>query len=63
MSQKPAKFGPHRHCGSGDTMLLVCHMMLKDHVIKISCELNSWMAAPHGKSPHYQAIGIAVVEI
>ena len=29
-----AKFGDHRHCGSEDIMILVCHMILQDHVIK-----------------------------
>ena len=24
----------HRYCGSGDIMVLVCHMILQDHVIK-----------------------------
>ena len=29
----PSRFGGHRHCGSGD-MILVCHVILQDHVIK-----------------------------
>ena len=27
----PAKFVDHRHCGSGDTMVVVCHMILQEH--------------------------------
>ena len=27
-----AKFGDHRHYGSGDIMVLVCHVILQDHV-------------------------------
>ena len=30
----PAKFGGHRHCGSGDTMALVYHVILKEHMTK-----------------------------
>ena len=30
----PAKFGGHRQCGSGDIMVLVCHVISQDHVIK-----------------------------
>ena len=28
-----AKFGGYRHCGSGDKMMLVCHVTLQDQVI------------------------------
>ena len=35
----PAKFGDHRHCVSGGLMVLVCHMILKEHKIKGSCDL------------------------
>ena len=31
----PAKFGGHRHCGSEDVMILVCHVVLEDHAIKV----------------------------
>ena len=27
VSYHPAKFGGHRHCGSGDIMILVCHVI------------------------------------
>ena len=33
-----AKFGGDRHHNSGDIMLLVCHLVSHDHVIKESCE-------------------------
>ena len=29
-----AKFCNHRHCGSGNIVVLVCHLILKDHVAK-----------------------------
>ena len=29
-----AKFGGHRHCGSGDIMVLVCQVISQDHMIK-----------------------------
>ena len=34
----PAKFGGHGHCGSGDIMVLVCHEISRDHVIKESSD-------------------------
>ena len=44
-SHDPTKFGDHRYCDSGD-MLLVCHVIEQDYVIKESCEFmserNSW---------------------
>ena len=36
VSHQPAKFGGHRHCGSGDIMVLVCHVISQHHVIKRS---------------------------
>ena len=33
-SRHPAKFGDHGHRSSGDTMILVCHMILQDHMTK-----------------------------
>ena len=38
VSQHPAKFGGHRHCGSGDKLLLVCLVISEDHVIKELCD-------------------------
>ena len=32
----------HRHGGSGDIMVLVCHMILDDYVIKRVMWLNGW---------------------
>ena len=34
-SQHPTKFGGHRDCGSGEIMVLVCHMISQDHMIKV----------------------------
>ena len=34
ISHTPAKFGGHRHCGSGDIKFLVCHVISQDHVTK-----------------------------
>ena len=30
----PTKFSCHRHCDSGDIIVLVCHVISKNHVIK-----------------------------
>ena len=32
------KFSGHRHSGSEDIMILVCHVILQDHLIKSSCD-------------------------
>ena len=39
MSYHPVKFGGHRHSGSRETMIFVCHVTLKDHVIKAYYDL------------------------
>ena len=42
----PAKSWDHGHCGSVDTIVLVCHVISQGHVIKESCdfmgESSSW---------------------
>ena len=37
-SYRPTMFGGHSHCSSEDIMILVCHVILLDHVIKGSCD-------------------------
>ena len=32
------RFDCHRHCGSKDIMILVCKVILQDHVIKRLCD-------------------------
>ena len=34
VSYHPAKFGGHRHSGSRDIMIFVCHVTLQDHAVK-----------------------------
>ena len=34
VSLQPGKSGDHRHCGSGDIMVLLCYVILKYHVTK-----------------------------
>ena len=34
VSCQPAKFDGNRHCGDGDVMILVCHVISQDYVIK-----------------------------
>ena len=36
-SHHPNKFGGHQHYGYGDTLVLVCHVILQEHVIKALC--------------------------
>ena len=38
VSYHQAKFDSHRHWVSGDIMVSVCHVTLKDHIIKASYE-------------------------
>ena len=42
VSHHPLKFGHHRHCGSGDIMVLVCHVTLQDRVTEGSYDFISW---------------------
>ena len=42
VSYCPAKFGGHRHSGSGDIMAFVCHVTLQDHMIKATL----WLGVP-----------------
>ena len=39
ISYHPANFTRHRHCSSGDIMVIVYHVILQDHVIKGSCDV------------------------
>ena len=43
-----AKFGDHRHCGRGDIMVLVCYVILQNHMIRGSCKYKD--ETPLGKS-------------
>ena len=33
-----ATFISHRHCGSEDIVILVCHVILQNHVLKEPCD-------------------------
>ena len=37
----PARFSSHKHCASGDIIVLVCHVILQDIVIKHG-DQNNW---------------------
>ena len=34
VGRHPARFGDHDCCGSGDIMVLVCHIILQEHLTK-----------------------------
>ena len=38
VNHHPVKCGGHRNCGSGDLMILVCHVISQDYVIIWSCD-------------------------
>ena len=46
-SHQLAKFVGHRHCGSGNIMILGCHVILQDHVMK--SQVTLWPEAHQGK--------------
>ena len=64
MSYHPARFGGHSHFVSAVKMNSVCHVILQNHAIKVSCDFV-------GGSPLWQVttllcfvtIGTVVVEI
>ena len=64
VSHNPAKFGGHRHCDSRDINVLVSHVILKNHIIKVSCDVMgrslSWLVT---NLPILVTISIALVEI
>ena len=37
VNHHPAKFSDHGHCSSRDIKLLVCSVLLKEHLVKGSC--------------------------
>ena len=39
VSHHPTKFVGHRHCDSGDIMVLVSHVISQDHVTKWLCDV------------------------
>ena len=41
VKQHLAKFGGHRHYGSGDMTMSDCHVILQNHMIKGSCDFMS----------------------
>ena len=40
VSHYPAKFGGHRHCDSGDIIVLVCHVISQECLIKRSRDFS-----------------------
>ena len=57
-------FGGHRHSGSGDIMVFVCHVTLEDHMIKV---LNDFMVGSPSRYvtilPSLVAIDRVILEI
>ena len=40
MNYHRAKFDGHGHSGSGVVMILICHVISQDHVIKVTYDLT-----------------------
>ena len=47
VSHHPAKFGSHSHCFSRYIIVLVCHAISQDHVIKGLCDFKPLMVKHH----------------
>ena len=64
VSYHPAKFGGHRHSGSRDIIVFVCHVTLQDDVIKA---LNDFMVRSPSRYvtilPNLVAISTAILDI
>ena len=57
-------FGGLRHCDREDIMVLVCQVILKDHVIKRSCDFLARIQSRQVTIlPNLVAMDIVVVEI
>ena len=52
VSHSPDKFGGHNHRGSGDIIVLVCHVIPQDQVIIVYMTLTT--GAHQGKLPFCQ---------
>ena len=50
VNHHPTKFCGFRHCGHGDIMILVCHVILEDHVIKAVKSAIAIFFKAHGMS-------------
>ena len=56
--------GDHRHCGSGNIMVLVCNIIFEDHVTKESRNSLSWNPSRYvAILLSLLAIGIVVVKV
>ena len=60
-SHLPAKFSCDRHCGSGDIIVLVCHVILQNHIIKGSNALYGW--EPLTVTHHLAKLGGMDIEV
>ena len=54
VSYHSVKFGCHRLSGSGDIMVLLCHVTFQDHVIKALNDLMVRMETAEDMSPSIQ---------
>ena len=63
VSHTPDKFGGYRDHGSGNIMVLVCHMILRGHLSKGSSNINGRKPSRLVTIlPRLVAIGCVVVE-
>ena len=64
MSYHSVPFGGHKHSGSRYVMVLVCHVILEDQVIKGSCNfMGEGVLLQFPTQANFVAISIVVVEI
>ena len=60
VSHHPAKFGCPRHCGSGDVMFIICHLISRGHMVlaQYCIPYRNWTFGKQYKSDDWFVNGI-----
>ena len=63
LSFTPTQFGDHKHCGSGDIMVLVSRVSLQEHMTKGLSNMGRGPSRLVTILPSLVVIGILILEI
>ena len=64
LSHHCVNFNAYRSCGSGDIMILFCHMASRDHLIKGTCDYGKGSPLTEATTvPSLMLIGLVEVEV
>ena len=64
VSHRPVRFGGHWHCGGGEIIVLVCHVIFQDQEIKAFCDFMDESSSCYVTNlPSFLTISIVVEEI